>query len=292
MCTPRRKAPPARRLDRHRVVEVAGALAVDGEDDAAAQVLAARPVLRLGVVRQGFGGGLDLGREALRDAVVAQHHQHVDPRHLWIAQHLDDAAARRARARHPLDGDDHEVSLRQVVLGAHHLQLDRHLGIERGEPAAALLLDVRGADQGVVAPHEDLHHLGLGQPVAARRPAAERLHQHRVARQRALEVRGGRGSRPAPRRSAAPGRRPSPSARRCRPAPPVVAEAIQRPSSSSALPAGLEPPQAGLHRRGVFQPVAAQAVPHLVDLHPPPPCLFEPREHLLRRHRLFSCQCI
>ena len=82
MWTPRRKTPRPRRSTRHRVVEVAGGLAVDGDGDRLAQVVAAGPVGGTGIVGERRGHGQRRRREAVGDAVVADDHVDVHPRRL------------------------------------------------------------------------------------------------------------------------------------------------------------------------------------------------------------------
>ena len=174
-------------LERDRVVEVARALAVDGHDHRAAQVLAARPIVRRRVGRAARRLAPRRLGDLLGNAVVAQHHQHVDARRVRAAEHLDDPAARRAAAAAGgLDRHHDELVLEQL-LAALDLDVEAGLGIEGHQPAA-VAAQLERAHRRLHLAVEDLDHRRLGQALAARRRLAlQRLEHHGVAVGGALE---------------------------------------------------------------------------------------------------------
>jgi hypothetical protein len=171
-------------LDRDRVVEVAGALAVDGDDGPLAQVLAAGPVLRLRIGRIGAHRVEDGLRELLGDSIMAQHDLDVDARLDGIAEVFEHPAH---GAAHALDAHHHVVGLGDLVsVGDGELQGE--LGIVGHQPAPAALGFER-AHQRLVALGEDLCHRAFRElPVGRLGCAAHAPHQHRVAGERAAEI--------------------------------------------------------------------------------------------------------
>ena len=93
----------------HRVVEVLGGLAVDGDQRQLGEVFTAGPVLLAHHVGQLARLRLGLGRELVGQVVLAQRDLDLHARVGVVAEHLDDAADRLrelGRLLDQLDGDD------------------------------------------------------------------------------------------------------------------------------------------------------------------------------------------
>ena len=78
--------------DKDGVVEILGGLAVDGDDRQVAKVAAAGNFL---LIQMGDGAGLvqNIGRENMRQMMLADDDFHVHAEIVFAAQNLDDAAA-------------------------------------------------------------------------------------------------------------------------------------------------------------------------------------------------------
>src|SRR5581483_10024103 len=76
------------------VVEVAGGLAVNGHDRQVAEVAAAAQFRRGNHVLELFGFFQHLGREAVRQVILADDDLHVHAEVVFIAENFDHAAAR------------------------------------------------------------------------------------------------------------------------------------------------------------------------------------------------------
>ena len=86
-------------FDRYGIVEIAGRLAVDGDDDIAAEIGASLDVLRVDLHAEPRGFGNALVRMAIGDAVLADDDLGVDAGSFEVADDLDHACrARRGRA--------------------------------------------------------------------------------------------------------------------------------------------------------------------------------------------------
>ncbi len=188
---PEAKAPPGQRLDADGVVEVARRLAVDGDRDELAQVLATGEGRRGRIGRPRRGLGADRRRMLLGDLEVAQGHQHVDPRLGELSEVLDHPAARPRRQRsRRLRELGYDVAPGAPPLGLGQLDLETDAGVEGLEPAVAAGV-VDAADE-APAPGQHRHHRGLGQVMRrAAAPPLARLNQHPVAVTRLLQAPAG-----------------------------------------------------------------------------------------------------
>ena len=153
-------------LDRDRVVEVAGVLAVDGDDLPAAEIAAAGDLARRHGMVAAAGLGDGVGGVGVGNAVLAQHDLGVDARIVETAEDFDDASGRRPGRPGPaLDLDRHHVAVggRQAVGGG-----DAHVGVEPGverrhDRAAAL--EAKLSDHLGAAPLEDLDDPAFAAPI-------------------------------------------------------------------------------------------------------------------------------
>ncbi len=144
------------RLD--RVVEVARGLAVDGHDRAAREVRAELPLVLPHVAARGLGLGDDRLGILPRDAPLAGHDLDVDARVALEPdqlEHLGEGEPAVVGVRDDASFDEH-AGRRLQVLAVGHRQARVDLAVERNDERA---LGRAGdlPDDGLAAPHEDLH---------------------------------------------------------------------------------------------------------------------------------------
>ncbi len=198
----------------HRVVEVLGRLAVDGDQRQRGQVLAADPVLLAHLQRQLARLGLGLGGKIERQVVLAQRDLDLHAGVGIVAEHLDDASDRLGvlgRLLDQLDGDhlpglrllaarrDQDV-LRQAPVFRHHdhhamlvqhaaddalVGALEHLDDAAFRPAAAI--DARDAHDGAVAVQHFAHVAGADEDVGSTVVAAQEAEAVGVALDAALD---------------------------------------------------------------------------------------------------------
>ena len=172
----------------HRVVEVLGGLAVDGDQRQLGEVLAPGPVLLAHHVGQLARLRLGLGRELVGQVVLAQRDLDLHAGVGVVAEHLDDAADRLGELGgllDQLDGDDlpglgllapargDQDVLRQAAVLGHD---DHH----------AVLVD-HAADDAAVGAFEHLDQLAFGTAAAV---LAGDAHDHAVAVQQLAHLLG------------------------------------------------------------------------------------------------------
>ena len=238
-------------LDRDGVVEVAGVLAVDGDDVPAAEVGAAGEVGRSDGVVAAPRLGDGIGGVLVGDAVFAQDDLGVDAGIVEPAEHLDHPPRRhpgRTRPALDLHGDHVAVGRRQRIPRC-HLHVGVEPGIERHDHRAAALEPDLADDLGA-APLEDLQHPALGPAVGASSARSAPAPDRRASRRRGCPR--GRRRRRLPATSGStnanppawPCSRPVISSRRsgrARRRPPIITrravgdQALQEPAERRAL---------------------------------------------------------
>ena len=156
------------------IVEIAGVLAVNGDDHAIAKVSAALEVIRTDDRGQGLCGGQGLRGMGLNDAVFPQDDRRVDTRRVDVAQHFGHFAARGLPdGGVPRDGDHHHLA---------------RVGVLRGPAGNHHIVDGAAVEG---------HHVGLSAAVALEAP-------HHFGQQRARSLRRGLPSPPRKRVEMAP----------------------------------------------------------------------------------------
>ena len=166
----------------HRVVEVAGSLAVDRHQRQPADILAPRQVLPAHRPRQPPRLGLDLRRELVRHVVLAQRDLDLHAGVGVIAEHLADPADRLGVLGRLLDQFDHDHLARpRLAAAASRCRCQQDIlgdtSVFGDDDGDAVLLDDASDDAGV-GPLQHLHQLALG---AASPVAADDARDHPIA---------------------------------------------------------------------------------------------------------------
>jgi hypothetical protein len=178
IATTRRK-PIGIRLAVHRVVEVLGILAIDGDQRRAAQVDTVADHRRLDHQRHRGGFVQHLLRELERQLVAVDGGLHHQRGGQLVAEHGDDAADRRAAAVRRLGQfADHQLAVaRTTGLVRRHLHVALH-ALVVGHHVVDAHLDAEAADQ---AGHAALQHAGDAAFATATVIDAGHAGQHLVA---------------------------------------------------------------------------------------------------------------
>ena len=156
-------------FDRDRVVEIAGILAVDRDDDAIAKI---GPALEIAFLdrRAEAARFLDGFRWVLvRNAVLLQDDLGIDPWLVDPAEHAHDPPQRAARRRRPtrhLDGH-HVTRLSVLGVAARNLDVGHQPAIERQHEAKPRIVHIEPTDHGLSPTLENLDDSAFGPTVGA-----------------------------------------------------------------------------------------------------------------------------
>ncbi len=183
-------------LERNRIVEVAGVLAVDRDDVEPAEIGAPGDAVPARVDRAGASAParetprLGNGRlfVSVGQAVLADDDGGVDAWIVDAAEHLDDPPDRPAGgARPPDDLDRHHLpGLRAARIGWRHRDVGLQATVERRDETDPRRVDIEPSHETTVGALEDLDDAALG-PIAAAEALDAR--DHAVAVHRLLNVR-------------------------------------------------------------------------------------------------------